>query len=72
MEVGERGRELVMFGSSGTVIPNGPTEALMSGRGAGIVVHVHGKATAADGQEVVDALKRWTKSNGPVPVKVSA
>ena len=73
MEVGERGRELVMFGSPGTVIPNGPTEALMSGRGGStITVNVHGTATAADGQAVVDALRRWQQRNGPVPVKVSA
>lgn len=37
-----------------------------------IVVNVHGAASPSDGQAVVDALRRWSKTNGPVPVKVSA
>lgn len=39
--------------------------------GAGIVVNVYGKATAADAQPVVDALRRWSQRNGPVPIKVN-
>ena len=75
--VGERGPELVSFRGGERVFPHSQSMALAGAStsttvGAGIVVNVYGKATAADGQEVVDALKRWTKSNGPVPVKVSA
>lgn len=73
--VGERGPELVAFAGGERVWPAGETGRLMSGGatvGPSITVNLHGKATAADGQEVVDALKRWSKSNGPVPVKVSA
>ena len=47
-------------------------DLLGGGGGPTIVVHVHGTATAADGQAVVDALRRWQQRNGPVPVKVSA
>lgn len=79
--VGERGPELVAFAGGERVWSAGESRRMMSGgsavavggtTGPSIVVNVHGKATAADGQEVVDALKRWSKSNGPVPVKVSA
>jgi len=74
--VGERGPELVRF-SGGERVYNANQSRTMTGGtvragGASIVVNVYGTATAADGQAVVDALKRWSRSNGPVPVKVSA
>lgn len=74
--VGERGPELVRF-SGGERVYNANQSRTMAGGtvragGASIVVNVYGTATAADGQAVVDALKRWSRSNGPVPVKVSA
>lgn len=56
------------YNGTGALEPVGPA----AGSTYYITVNLHGKATAADGQEVVDALKRWSKSNGPVPVKVSA
>ena len=76
--VGEEGPELVVFGGGERVIPAGQTQSMLAGvgdapsGGASIVVNVHGSATAADGQAVVDALRRWSQHNGPVPVKVSA
>lgn len=56
------------YNGTGALEPVGPA----AGSTYYITVNLHGKASAADGQEVVDALKRWSKSNGPVPVKVSA
>lgn len=76
--VGEEGPELVVFGGGERVFPAGQTKSMLAAGGTGqaagasIVVNVHGSATAADGQAVVDALRRWSQHNGPVPVKVSA
>ena len=77
--VGEYGPELVAFRGGERVFPALQTRAMLSGGYGGgggssttIVVNVHGAATAADGQAVVDALRRWQQRNGPVPVKVSA
>ncbi len=75
--VGEEGPELVVFGGGERVYTAAQTAAMASASsprsgGTAIVVNVHGRATAADGQEVVDALRRWQQRNGPVPVKVSA
>ena len=78
--VGEEGPELAVFSGPGSIIPAGPTSRMLndgggssvSAAGASIVVNVHGSATQADGQAVVDALRRWQQRNGPVPVKVSA
>ena len=75
--VGEEGPELVVFGGGERVIPAGQTQSMLAAGGTGqaagasIVVNVHGSATAADGQAVVDALRRWQQRNGPVPVKVN-
>lgn len=57
-------------GGTSTITSTGPD----GNRGGGSAIHVevYGTATAADGQAVVDALKRWEQRNGPVPVKVSA
>jgi len=60
--------------SSAMATPAGAASAMASppialSGGLSIVVNVHGSATAADGQAVVDALRRWSKSNGPIPVK---
>ena len=57
---------------NGTGRPEPVGHDLARAGGPSIVVHVHGTATAADGQAVVDALRRWQQRNGPVPVKVSA
>ena len=62
--------------TGGNIIPAMQTAQLMMGAGSGggpsITVVVNGTATQADGQAVVDALRRWQQRNGPVPVKVSA
>lgn len=74
--VGERGPELVAFRGGERVYSHAQSVAMIRGTstagGTSIIVNVHGRATAADGQEVVDALRRWSRTNGPVPVKVSA
>lgn len=76
--VGEERPELFVPDTAGTIIPEIPrttrTPAVEStgGSGPSITVNVHGTATQADGQAVVDALRRWSQHNGPVPVKVSA
>lgn len=82
--VGEEGPEMFVPNTGGNIIPAMQTAELLMGRGGprstggggggttSIVVNVHGSATQADGQAVVDALRRWQQRNGPVPVKVSA
>lgn len=80
--VGEQGPELFVPNTGGNILPAENTARLMMGldrKGGGgggtyapIIVNVHGSATKADGQAVVDALRRWQQRNGPVPVKVSA
>ena len=74
--VGEYGPELVAFRGGERVYSHAQSVAMIRGTstagGTSIIVNVHGRATAADGQEVVDALRRWSRTNGPVPVKVSA
>jgi len=40
------------------------------GSGTTVVVNVMGSATARDGQAVVDALVRWSRSNGDLPIRV--
>jgi hypothetical protein len=61
--VGERGPELVTFGSSGYVHPNGS----VGGGGANITINM---PPGADGDDVVAALSRWQRRNGPVPISV--
>lgn len=73
--VGEKRPELFVPNTDGTILPSVPTMSRSTSHTAGgpsIVVNVHGSATVADGQAVVDALRRWQQRNGPVPVKVSA
>ena len=73
--VGEEGPELVVFGGGERVFTASQTKAMVSSgspvAGTSIVVNVNGTATQADGQAVVDALRRWQQRNGPVPVKVN-
>lgn len=70
--VGERGPELFVPDASGSILPHDQLAGLAGGAplGAGQVVMnitIAGRATYDDGQEVVDALVRWSKSNGTVP-----
>lgn len=76
--VGEEGPELFVPNTGGNILPAENTARLMmgldrkgDGSGTSIVVNVNGTATLADGQAVVDALRRWQQRNGPVPVKVN-
>jgi phage-related minor tail protein len=63
--VGERGRELVRLPTGSSVIPNGTTEAMMSGRGGGGLMHftinIGGKALA---EVVVDPLRKLISVQG--------
>lgn len=76
--VGEEGPELIALHGGERIWSHPESMALarsasnVAGVGASITVNVHGTATQADGQAVVDALRRWQQHNGPVPVKVSA
>ncbi len=73
--VGEQGPELVAFAGGERVLTAAQTASMVSTgspvAGTSIVVNVNGTATLADGQAVVDALRRWQQRNGPVPVKVN-
>jgi len=78
--VGEKGPELFVPNTGGNILPAENTARLLMGMGrrseggggTSIHVHVNGTATKADGQAVVDALQRWSRSNGRVPVKTMA
>jgi hypothetical protein len=78
--VGEKGPELFVPNTGGNILPAENTARLLMGMGrrseggggTTIQVVVNGSATKADGQAVVDALQRWSRSNGRVPVKTMA
>jgi hypothetical protein len=65
--VGERGPELIVPGASGHVMPAGQTAAALSGATYNVTVQM---PPGADGNQVVAALRRWERANGPVPVGV--
>ena len=66
--VGEQGPELIVPNASGMVLTAGQTQAALGG-GATYNVNVH-MPPGADGEQVVSALRRWERANGPVPVGV--
>jgi len=66
--VGEEGPELIVPNASGMVLTAGQTQAALGG-GATYNVNVH-MPPGADGEQVVSALRRWERANGPVPVGV--
>jgi len=66
--VGEQGPELIVPNASGMVLTAGQTQAALGG-GATYNVNVH-MPPGADGDQVVSALRRWERANGPVPVGV--
>jgi hypothetical protein len=82
--VGERGPEVLVMGSqSGTIIPNGDlpmaTGFTRGGDGAAagspVVINVHagmGTDGAEVGRQVVDALKAYSRRNGPLPLAVAS
>ena len=76
--VGERGPELMSFAGGERVYTASQSRAISAGASSGggqvvnLNVTVNGTATKADGQAVVDALQRWQRSNGRVPVKTMA
>jgi hypothetical protein len=66
--VGEQGPELIVPNSSGMVLTAGQTQAAL-GAGSSWNVTVN-MPPGADGEQVVSALRRWERANGPVPVGV--
>jgi len=58
--VGERGPELFTPGTSGSITPNGAMG------GNNITINVQG----ADPQAVVNALQKYVRTSGPVPVNI--
>ena len=72
--VGEQGPELFVPSISGTIIPNGGGGSSVSAGGASINLTVNagmGTNGAEVGRQIVDALKQYTKRNGPVPITVA-
>lgn len=81
--VGERGPEVLVMGSqSGTIIPNGDlpmaSGAVRGGDGASmsapVVINISagmGTDGAEVGRQVVDALKAYSRRNGPLPLAVA-
>jgi hypothetical protein len=74
--VGERGPELFVPNVSGTIVPN---HDLRSGGGSGVggsvVINVNagmGTDGAEVGRQVVDALKAYSRRNGPLPLAVAS
>jgi TP901 family phage tail tape measure protein len=72
--VGEEGPELIVPNTSGTVMTANQTSSILGGGGGGSgvggwTVNVH-MPPGADGEQVVAALRRWERANGPVPVGV--
>jgi TP901 family phage tail tape measure protein len=65
--VGEEGPELIIPRGAGTVLPAGQTAGVLSGSTYNVQVHM---PPGADGNQVVEALRRWERSNGPVPIGV--
>jgi len=59
--VGERGPELFTPGSNGTITPNGAM-----GGSTNVTINVQG----ADPNAVVQALQRYVRTSGPVPVNI--
>ena len=75
--VGERGPELMSFAGGERVYTASQSRAIAAGSSGSVgsvVINmtINGSATKADGQAVVDALQRWSRSNGRVPVKTMA
>lgn len=72
--VGEQGPELFVPSVSGTIVPNGGSGGGVSMGGASINLTVNagmGTNGAEVGRQIVDALKQYTKRNGPVPITVA-
>jgi TP901 family phage tail tape measure protein len=65
--VGEEGPELIVPSGAGTVMTAGQTAGMLSGGTYNVTVNM---PPGADGNQVVEALRRWERSNGPVPVGV--
>jgi hypothetical protein len=65
--VGEEGPELIIPSGSGRVMSAPQTQSMLGGASYNVVVNM---PPGADGDQVVSALRRWERSNGPIPVGV--
>jgi TP901 family phage tail tape measure protein len=65
--VGEQGPELMIPSGAGRVLSAPQTSATLGGSTWNVQVHM---PPGADGNQVVEALRRWERSNGPVPIGV--
>ena len=65
--VGEEGPELIVPQGAGHVMTAGQTAGMLGGSTYNVNVHM---PPGADGEQVVSALRRWERSNGPIPVGV--
>jgi len=65
--VGEEGPELIIPSGSGRVMSAPQTQGMMGGATYNVTVNM---PPGADGDQVVSALRRWERSNGPIPVGV--
>lgn len=65
--VGEEGPELIVPSGAGMVMTAGQTSGMLSGGTYNVTVHM---PPGTDGNQVVEALRRWERSNGPVPLGV--
>lgn len=73
--VGERGPELLVPSVDSTVVRGEKTRSLLKGGGGGDVYLTVNAGMGTDGRQVgrqiVEALKQYERSNGPVPIKVA-
>jgi TP901 family phage tail tape measure protein len=65
--VGEEGPELIIPSGAGRVMSAPQTQGMMGGSSYNVTVNM---PPGADGDQVVSALRRWERSNGPIPVGV--
>ncbi len=65
--VGEKGPELVKFGSKAHVFTAGQSAAMSSGGGADIILSGPVTVVANNPKQLVDALSRHVRTNGRVP-----
>jgi SLT domain-containing protein len=65
--VGEEGPELVIPSGAGRVMSAPQTQSMLGGSTYMVTVNM---PPGADGDQVVSALRRWERSNGPLPVGV--
>lgn len=72
--VGERGPELLVPSVDSTVVRGEKTRSLLKGSGGDVYLTVNaglGTDGRQVGRQIVEALKQYERTNGPVPIKVA-